>query len=646
MTANLIASMRASDTPSPLPNGVSYTAFAVGDGLAYGASPMRASDWLTFDILVSGKFAAVFELRLFAGGDPFKLVFSALNECSARIRLPLSATSQKAWGLAREGAWLKPMCWGAAIDPAKVDRMELVLTRHDGEPVSFAITPLKVVAEEPPKLAEPILPRGPLIDELGQSTLHEWPTKTRGERELINRLKQQDVSAADKKWPASFSRWGGMANGPKLDADGFFRTHHDGHRWWLVDPDGHLFWSAGMDCVNPNVESAFGGIEKAMTWKPPVVESPRPNSANFLAANFYRAFGKSWKQTWDRIALSHLREFGFNTIANWSDWQIAKAAGFPYVRPLAFKPTTPMVFRDFPDVFHPDFINDCVTFAKQLQETRDDPAMVGYFLMNEPTWGFAMQSPAEGMLINTDSCATRIILAGFLMEKYSTADHLAISWGMKVDFDRLKQGRWSAEFTPTAKLDLEEFSTRMVAQLMGVLSQMCKAVDPNHLNLGARYYTVPPAWALKGMDCFDVFSINCYDERVRPERLEAISKVVDRPVLIGEWHFGALDVGLPASGIGRVATQKERGDAFRYYTETAAVLPQCVGVHYFTLYDQSALGRFDGEHYNIGFLDICNRVYEPLATAARTSHDRLYDVASGRAAPFNTPPAYLPKLFM
>ena len=33
--------------------------------------------------------------------------------------------------------------------------------------------------------------------------------------------------------------------------------------------------------------------------------------------------------------------------------------------------------------------------------TRNDPAFIGYFLMNEPTWGFASQTPAEGMLLNT-----------------------------------------------------------------------------------------------------------------------------------------------------------------------------------------------------------------------------------------------------
>ena len=39
---------------------------------------------------------------------------------------------------------------------------------------------------------------------------------------------------------------------------------------------------------------------------------------------------------------------------------------------------------------------------------------------------------------------------------------------------------------------LAAFSTVMVKQLFEGLSDACRAVDPIHLNLGARYHTVPP----------------------------------------------------------------------------------------------------------------------------------------------------------
>ena len=117
------------------------------------------------------------------------------------------------------------------------------------------------------------------------------------------------------------------------------------------------------------------------------------------------------------------------------------------------------------------------------------------------------------------------------------------------------------------------------------------------------------------------------------------------PVIIGEWHFGALDVGLPSSGIGHVKSQMDRGKAYRVYIEDAAANPNCIGTHWFTLYDQSALGRFDGENYNIGFLDVCNRPHTSLCNAAIMSHEDIYEVASGTISPYNNAPEYLPKLF-
>jgi hypothetical protein len=296
-------------------------------------------------------------------------------------------------------------------------------------------------------------------------------------------------------------------------------------------------------------------------------------------------------------------------------------------------------------VFHAGFEAEAAEFARQLAETRDDPALIGYFLMNEPNWGFAGEAPAVGMLYTTAGGESRSALAEFLRQRHGRDAGLAAAWGMKVTLKQVAEGLWRRPVTEAARADLEAFSTVMVDRLFGTLSRACRAVDAHHLNLGARYYTAPPRWALEGMKHFDVFSVNCYRPRVRPE-FEQVSVSVERPVLVGEWHFGALDVGLPASGIGHVRDQEARGQAYRIYLEDAAAKPWCVGVHWFTLYDQSALGRFDGENYNIGFLDVCNREYEPLGRAARASHEQMYEVASGEVEPYADAPEYLPLLFL
>jgi hypothetical protein len=648
---------RRTDRP-PADGFLGFSGLEPGDGLEFQFSPGELMNFrfLSADFILEGNRLAVFTLQLQEGedGPVFGFSFGLLNQCQARLRMPLEAVEQNTWMYPREGALLKPAAWGQRVDLARVDRMRLQLHRTSGEPVNWWMTELTAYTTAPALIEDPLLPAGPLLDEIGQSRLHDWPEKTKSEAEVVARLRQQQVESAEARWPEGFSRWGGWL-ARKWEGTGFFRTAFIEDRWWLVDPDGHPFWSSGPDCVGMNIDSAYSGIESALTWLPPEHGEFAPahvaghwgqRAFDYLTANFIRAFGADWHARWGENALGHLRKWGFNTVANWSDWTVASRAGFPYVRPLRDEFTRcEKIYRSFPDVFAPGFEEDAEEFAQQLAETANDPALIGYFLMNEPTWGFSTEMLAEGMMFNTPQCASRRAFAEYLREKYGETP-LADVWQMPATLEQVAEGAWTERFTPPARADLEAFSGRMVEMFFGTLSAACRRVDPNHLNLGARYYTIPPAWVLSGMRSFDVFSFNCYRDEVPAEELRGIHEKLGLPSLVGEWHFGAHDVGLPACGIGRVADQAARGQAYRAYVEMAAAIPWCIGVHYFTLYDQSALGRFDGENYNIGFLDVCSRAYEPLADAARTAHERMYSVAAGETPPYRDQPEYLPKLFV
>jgi hypothetical protein len=313
--------------------------------------------------------------------------------------------------------------------------------------------------------------------------------------------------------------------------------------------------------------------------------------------------------------------------------------------PAEITSCAPRIFRDLPDVFSPLFEKEAAVFASQLEAGRDDPARIGYFLMNEPQWAFTDLTVAEGMMWNCEDCATRRVFAKELAQRYGTDSGLQEVWNMKVTLGEVTSGKWLEPFSEAALVDLRKFSSRMAAHFYKVLNESCRKVDPNHLNLGARFSSVPKEWLVEAVAGFDVFSINCYQPKPDP-RLEDICKKWNVPAMIGEWHYGALDVGLPAPGIGHVEDQAARGQAYRYYVESSAVRPWCVGAHWFTLYDQSALGRGDGENYNIGFIDVCHRIYEPLAEAARETHERLYQVAAGLEQPFAAAPEIMERLNM
>ncbi|HWR53560.1 MAG TPA: hypothetical protein VN428_20800 [Bryobacteraceae bacterium] len=652
-------------TPAPIPGATWYIGNAENDGLAwtFPAGTLAGARHIASDMLLDGTTLANFTLELQEGenGRKFRFSFGALNQASFRFRMPLDATDQNRWRLDREGAYLKPRAGGDRVDLEKVDRMRLLLGRKAAGPARWCMTPLYVSDVEVEKLPKPVLPKGKLIDELGQSTLHSWKGRTRDLAELKARLQSQLAAAPKQAWPENFSRWGGWKAKKLGQGTGFFRTHNDGRRWWLADPDGYAYWSAGCDCIRVDCDGRFDGLESALTWLPERegefaaaylpfnrTSASRGSSISYLAANFIRAFGaQEWRDKWAEIALAELRRLRFNTVGSWSEWEFAAKQKFPYTRPMNFSPSrSKLVYRDFPDVYHAGFEPDATDYASQLKSTANDPAFIGYFLMNEPTWGFSTELPAAGMLYNTETCASREELTNFLKQKYSDNAALASGWKMPATFERVAKGKWREVLTPEAISDLRAFSTRMVERYFRVLSAACRKADPNHLNLGMRWAGVPPEWAVEGMKSFDVFSLNCYMQKLPLERATKIHEMLKMPVMVGEWHFGALDVGLPASGIGHVKTQEDRGKAYRVYLEDAAADPYCVGAHWFTLYDQSALGRFDGENYNIGFLDICNRPYPEISAAAASAHELMYEIAAGKVEPYADAPEYLPLVFL
>jgi hypothetical protein len=143
----------------------------------------------------------------------------------------------------------------------------------------------------------------------------------------------------------------------------------------------------------------------------------------------------------------------------------------------------------------------------------------------------------------------------------------------------------------------------------------------------------------------DVFTLNNYDMSPPAEIFDTILKRTGKSVMVGEFHFGATDRGLPSSGLRRVVDQQQRGVAYRRYVERCAAHPACVGAQYFQFADEPFLGRFDGENYPIGLTDVCLTPYTELLQAAAISHERMYAVKAGNEKPYDVAPVELPRIF-
>jgi hypothetical protein len=283
-------------------------------------------------------------------------------------------------------------------------------------------------------------------------------------------------------------------------------------------------------------------------------------------------------------------------------------------------------------VFSEEYKKNSEDFAAQLKAFEGDVNLIGYFLRNEPQWAFVRGLMiAEKVLETPYMTASKAEFIKRLKAKYPDIAKLNAAWNTKytgfADIERPQTA--VAALSLEAYKDAEDFSKELIRQYVGVPSAACKAVDPHHMNLGMRYAYVTYPMLMEGSENFDVFSINCYhDDPYLPVLLAG--DATNKPVLIGEFHFGAMDVGMFSTGQNGVLTQRERGLAYRVYYERGLNNPYFLGAHNFILNDQAVLGRFDGENMQIGCVDVCQSIYEDYVEETTKVNDEIYALADGR----------------
>ncbi len=633
---------------------------AEGGGILLPELKGEGSRWLNLEMTVRGPYAQAFELRLYGEEtDPRVIIrFGLMPEFRAAVALDLNWMDGHILFPGHSAGMQKIVCHGSRIDRGEIRKAELV--RMPGtDPVSVRIE-CPALEDSPRPAVSP--GTGKLIDRFGQYLGKDWPGKVRSEEELIRAL-HAEAGKPDCYPDARWNAWGGWTGRKLAEGTGFFtRIKKDG-RWYLLDPSGCAFFSLGPDCTVIRCDARIDGLEDLLEDLPPrdsnqavcyeemnraFGENPRGPGLLFSyeRLNLRRAFGEEAGTVWRRMIVAQLKNMGMNTLGNWSDQKLY--GKMPYVTSLpGFPDTEKHIFRDFPDVLSEEYRLRAEECAQALRKFREDPWMIGYFMRNEPAWAFVDHLViADEVLRNPEPTACREALILWLREKYQSPEALSAAWHYPISSfeDLCKPVDSASSLSDRAGEDLRTFSARLNEAYIRIPAEACKRADPNHMNLGMRWAWISDPLLVSGWDCFDVFSINCYavDPTSALERVRELG--VDLPVMIGEFHFGALDAGLVATGLEAVPSQAERAKAFRYYCERVAAHAQGVGCHWFQCYDQFALGRFDGENYNIGLFDITLRPYPEMQKAVYQTAENADAIHAGEAVPVSGIPVSLPMI--
>lgn len=447
----------------------------------------------------------------------------------------------------------------------------------------------------------------PLVDEFGQWIPSEWPGKAGSVDDLKASWSAEEAELQTA--PEGVSKYGGFLD-KKVKGTGFFRVEKIDNIWWIVDPEGYLFFSTGATGIGPRSEfSRVQGREYIYKELPPAditvagqasTTGQARTNYSFYSWNLFRRFGSDWYQKWMDMTPLRMGSWGLNTIANWSDVSLAASGKKAYVATLRGWGIETGVMG-MPDVYAVDYAAKVDQAAKEQCEPRkNDPFLLGYFIGNELPWPGREQELAN-VILKGEVTPMQAALKKYLAE----------------------------DDTPAKRT---EFIHNTYAIFVNTINKAIKKYDPNHMNLGIRFGGGAPEAVIRASKDFDVFSFNSYGYTINVNNMKRFYDITGLPMMIGEFHFGVPDRGM-APGLAQTTNQEERAAAYSYYVEHAASQHNMVGTHWFQWMDQPSTGRNDGENYNIGFVDVTDRPYPELIKASRETFDRIFDIHSGKIQP-------------
>ena len=512
-----------------------------------------------------------------------------------------------------------------------------IATRWDKKDIHWSITKLEFIKGKREKAPEYMSYTEeeffPFMDKYGQFKHRDWPGKIHSDEELAKAREDEEKDLAAHPGPDGWDRYGGWADGPQLEATGRFRTEKIDGKWWLVDPEGHLFWSHGVLRISPGNAvtslSAPGLADRRHFFEElPPVDDPEfgtfyttfdpllgsyyaargiDDHYDFSSANCYRKYGPDYMAVYGDVCHRRMRSWGMNTMANATEPSITGMDRTPWCDRIEIvsKPMDPnakTIWWSLPDPFDPSFRQE---IARQLLARKDelaDPWCIGFFVDNEHHWGDGSHV-AQCAIDAHEGAAVKVALKSFLKKRY----------GRLIPFE---------DMTAEDKL---AFNDLVIEKYYSTIREEFDRLAPGLMYLGCRFGGYPgnPSVIQIGAKYCDLLSYNIYKYNLD---CFTLPEGIDKPVLIGEFHFGAFDRGPFHPGQVWTENQADRAHCYEDFVRSAIEHPNFVGTHWHQFSDQATTGRFDGEDFQVGFTDVCDTPYRETVEAARKVGAQMYRV--------------------
>ncbi|GLR71790.1 beta-galactosidase [Agaribacter marinus] len=230
-----------------------------------------------------------------------------------------------------------------------------------------------------------------LIDKYGQNAKADYEDKVNNDEHLAQIVADEMATLSGEKLPDR-SKFHGWKDGPRFEGTGFFRTQKVKGKWAIIDPEGYLYFSTGIDIIRLSNSSTMTGYDfddeyipkrsadetvaeddqplnrvadKALhsrkiindtranlfEWLPSYDDplgnhfgyrreaqsgpQKRGETYSFYSANLERRYGETYKEsyldTWRSVTVRRMLDWGYTSLGNWSQEQYYGNNQIPFV---------------------------------------------------------------------------------------------------------------------------------------------------------------------------------------------------------------------------------------------------------------------------------------------------------------------------
>jgi hypothetical protein len=475
----------------------------------------------------------------------------------------------------------------------------------------------------------------PFIDKYGQYKYGEWDGKIANDNQLKIEIEKEKKDLATHTGSPEWDKFGGYKAGPKLKATGHFRTEKLNGKWWIVTPEGNLFWSSGVNTAAKLTVGTPYRKREHFFENLPLKTDPiygqfyNKEEYNFGSANLYRKYTNTDEEAYAKLGLERMKSWGINTLGGWS---YDKIQDFPQDKRIPYTLSVTTINKTlvdkFPDVFDlnwPIIVQN--TIKRNAEKANKDPYFFGYFVDNEMHW-YNPTKMASLVLKNASSSVGKKEYINLLIKNFDKIEDLNAKAGTQFEsWEALLQNKKEIDMKNVEDINIIYYE-KMCHLYFKTIREAIDKFSKGNLFLGCRWH-VDGTHRNKydvtiGAQYLDILSFNQYDNELTEFSYPGM-KTFDKPYLISEFNFGALDSGKFYPGLNYASDQRNRGEKYKNFIESGLRDPSCVGAHWFMWGNSTTAGRsVVGENANCGLVSETDTPYYELINYIRKINYSLY----------------------